>query len=324
MGILILAISLLALAGAHIYRKASEAKSQKQLGIMDSRLQYMEKKIDEVRQDVEYKKEALLRHQDKIQQMRDDQLASIRRARRIQTASFTQDQELYGVFADAFIFTKTHSIVSGDFYKAARMEHFRIFVLADCAGCGVPGGFLSMLGIALINEQISLHYRDTHIDLAAMLEHMRDNVIQALSHGASSNVNDGMNMTLVALGKDGKRIYFAGADQNLYICHNGQARVIYGNKYPVGWYIKGNLPFDQKEDSVEPGDMVYLSTDSLQSQFGGPDGAKFSHKRLMKMMEDVSDKPCQEQKETIHKIVYDWVEGHKQIDDLSLAGFRVE
>ncbi|MCQ2250260.1 MAG: SpoIIE family protein phosphatase [Bacteroidales bacterium] len=306
-----------------IYRKSTEAKTRNQKKIMESKLEYLEKKIEEVQQDVDYKRDALMKHQAKIQQLHDDQLASIRQAKRIQTATFTQDSELTKVFPEAFIFTKTHSIVSGDFYKAAPMEHYNIFALADCAGCGVPGGFLSMLGISLLNEQISIHYHDQKINLALMLETLRDNVIQALSAGASSNVNDGMNMTLVAFAKEGGRVLFAGADQNLYICHEGKVRVINGDKYPVGWYIKGNLPFSQKEETVSPGDMVYLTTDSLQSQFGGPQGAKFTHKRLIQMFEDISTMDIKDQKQTIHNTVYSWVEGHKQIDDLTLAGVRV-
>jgi len=306
-----------------LIKKTMASTDQNQLKIINSKLDFMEKKIVDVRQDVEYKTEALNRHKAKIKQLCDEQQASIRRAQRIQTATFTQDKELHQVFPESFIFTKTHSIVSGDFYKAADMEHFRIFCLADCAGCGVPGGFLSMLGISLLNEQISRHHTDREINLPAILDSIRETVINALSTGAANNVNDGMNMTLVAISKSDNKVYFAGADQNLYICHEGQVRVINGDKYPVGWYIKGSLPFSQKEEMVEPGDMIFMTTDSLQSQFGGPTGAKFTHKRVIQMFEEIFPKSCAEQKQTIHKTVYDWVEGHKQVDDLTLAGIRI-
>ncbi len=306
-----------------IYRQKTIARHTGQIQILDSKIDYMEKKIVDVQQDLEYKTDALSKNREKLRTIRDEQLASIRRAKRIQTAVFTQDRELANVFPEAFIFTKTHSIVSGDLYKVAELEHFKVFVLADCAGYGVPGGFLSMLGIALINEQLSIHHCDTDIDLASIMASIRDNVIQALSTDGADNVNDGMNMTICAISKHDGKVLFAGAGQNLYICHDGHVRAINGDKYPVGWYIKGNLPFTRHEDSVEPGDMVYLTTDSLQSQFGGANGSKFSHKRLLSMFEEVSSKPALEQKSIIHKTVYDWVEGHKQIDDLTLAGIRI-
>lgn len=319
----LLIISTVIFLAAVVYRHRCQARNAEQERILDSRNEYLEKKLVDVSQDVEYQQEALCRHQEKIRQIRDEQLAGIRRAKRIQTAVFTQQMELHNVFPEAFIFTKTHSIVSGDLYKVAEMEHYKVFVLADCSGYGVPGGFLSMLGIALINEQLSMHHQDTDINLTAMLDSMRDNVIQALDSDGNTNVNDGMNMTICAFSKHDGKVYFAGAGQNLYICHEGKVRVINGDKQPIGSHIKGKLPFTQHEEQVCPGDMVYLTTDSLQSQFGGPQGAKFTHKRVISMFEEISAHTADEQKSIIHKIVYDWVEGHKQIDDLTLAGVRI-
>ncbi len=316
----------LAVAGGIFYAIFTSNMNKKmdaEIYMHNSKMGYLNQKLAEAQEDERYKLETIKRHQEQKALMVEEQRASIRQAQRIQTAVFTQQKALADVFPEAFIFTKTHSIVSGDLYKVYKLEHFRIFALGDCAGCGIPGGFLSMLGIALLNEQLSIHYSDSELQLTAILSSMRDNVTKALSSGSSSNVNDGMNMTLCAFSNDGDKLYFAGAAQNLYICHSGTVRVINGDKHPVGWYMKGDLPYTQHEDTVEPGDMVYLTTDSLQSQFGGPNNQKFTHKRLIQLMEKISTENCETQKQIVHKTVYDWIEGYKQIDDLTLAGVRV-
>ena len=53
------------------------------------------------------------------------------------------------------IFYKPRDIVSGDFYWIGRRNLKIIIVAADCTGHGVPGAFMSMLGISFLNEIVN-------------------------------------------------------------------------------------------------------------------------------------------------------------------------
>ncbi|MDD6002610.1 MAG: SpoIIE family protein phosphatase [Bacteroidales bacterium] len=250
--------------------------------------------------------------------------SSIRYAKRIQSAAFSQ-KEISGIFSDYFIFTKPHTIVTGDFYKAAEIEHYKIFALADCSGHGVPGGFLSMLGLSALKESLAKHFYDDNIDLAAILGELREFVKSSLrsDNDNPDNISDGMNLTLCAFEIKGEGVRFAGANQNVYLYSDGKLTTYNGDRMPIGWSFKGDSPFSETYIPVKKGDMLYLTTDSLQNQFGGPDNSKFSTKRLVSMFEQIGSMSTVEQKDTVADIVNKWVEGTVQIDDLTVAGVRV-
>lgn len=250
--------------------------------------------------------------------------SSIRYAKRIQSAAFPQ-KEISTFFPESFIYTKAHSIVSGDFYKSAAIEHYKIFALADCSGHGVPGSFLTMLGLAALKEALAKHFYDENIDLANILDELREFVKSSLrsTDDNISTINDGMNFTLCAFENNGGGIRFAGANQNVYLYSNGELTTYNGDRMPIGWSFKGDAPFSETYIPVKKGDMLYLTTDSLQNQFGGEDNVKFSVKRLNAMFEQIGKMPISDQYTFVANTVDKWVEGHIQIDDLTVIGIMV-
>lgn len=250
--------------------------------------------------------------------------SSIRYAKRIQSAAFPQ-KEISSIFSDYFIFTKPHTIVTGDFYKSFEIENYKIFALADCSGHGVPGGFLTMLGLSALKESLAKHFYDENIDLAVILEELRDFVKSSLrsTDDNIATINDGMNLTLCAFDNNGGGVRFAGANQNVYLYSNGTLTTYNGDRMPIGWSFKGDSPFSETFIPVKKGDMLYFTTDSLQNQFGGPENVKFSTKRLTAMFEQIGGMPIEEQKNTVASIVNEWIEGYAQVDDLTLAGVKL-
>ena len=250
--------------------------------------------------------------------------SGIRYARRIQSAAFPQ-KEIGGVFSDYFVFTKPIGIVSGDFYKALEIKNYKILALADCAGHGVPGAFLTMLGLSALKESLAKHFYDDDINLADILDEMRQFVKSSLrsTDDGIETINDGMNLSLCAFSRDGGGVLFAGANQNVYLFSDGRLTAYNGDRMPIGWSFKGDSPFAETLIPARKGDILYLTTDSLQSQFGGPDNVKFSTKRLVAMFEQIASLPTEEQKNTVAEIVNSWVSGYVQVDDLTVVGVRV-
>ena len=92
---------------------------------------------------------------------------------------------------------------------------------------------------------------------------------------------------------------------------------------PIGWSFKGDAPFSETFIPVKKGDMLYLTTDSLQNQFGGEENVKFSVKRLNSMFEQIGKLPVNEQYTFVAETVDKWVDGHIQIDDLTVIGIML-
>ncbi|MBQ1698822.1 MAG: SpoIIE family protein phosphatase [Bacteroidales bacterium] len=256
---------------------------------------------------------------------------SIRYARHIQSAALPSEDHIRRIFPDHFVYYEPKDIVSGDFYYATQNAGLDIFVLADCTGHGVPGAFLSMLGISAIKELL----KNPEIDImpGIILDMMREYVKQALANDEdvaeaiargeeSFATADGMDMSIVAYDKYNHILRFAGAYQSLYIARDGEIIRLKGDRMPVGRHINESESFHTQFFDTQKGDMIYMSSDGIVSQIGFS-GVKFMSKRLMDFFKSNYALPCETQKRNIANIMNDWLFGSTQIDDLSLVGIRI-
>ena len=90
-----------------------------------------------------------------IQKQQDSITSSINYARRIQFNLLPHERVLTSCFKEHFIIYKPKDIVSGDFYWMEKIGSQTILALSDCTGHGVPGSFMSLLGINLLNSIIA-------------------------------------------------------------------------------------------------------------------------------------------------------------------------
>ena len=74
---------------------------------------------------------------------------SIKYAQTIQEAMLPDKQQMDNFF-DNFVIYRPKDIVSGDFYWLSVTKDYTFVVLGDCTGHGVPGAFMSMIGIRIL------------------------------------------------------------------------------------------------------------------------------------------------------------------------------
>ncbi len=108
----------------------------------------------------------VVHQKEEIEEINKDLTDSINYAKRIQTAILPEEDEFDKMFPKNFVVYKPKDIVSGDFYWARKFGNLQLIVCADCTGHGVPGGFMSMIGMMLLNEACVLKnildpWRDT-------------------------------------------------------------------------------------------------------------------------------------------------------------------
>ena len=245
---------------------------------------------------------------------------SIRYASRIQSAVIPSEQDCLDVFADAFVFFRPLNIVSGDFYWIGRVGDKIIFTAADCTGHGVPGAIMSMLGVAFLNEIVN---KDHITEPDNILNHLRNKVIQALQQqGISGEARDGMDISLVCIDEQERKLQYAGAYNPLIMIRNGAVMETGGDKMPIGIYEKMN-PFTRHEIQLEPGDVLYMTSDGYEDQFGGPEGKKFKSKKFKELLLEIHKYPMKTQKEIIEKRFVDWKGDLNQVDDIVVTGIAI-
>ena len=250
---------------------------------------------------------------------------SINYAQKIQSALLPTESNIAGLLNEYFIFYRPRDIVSGDFYWIKQVGHLVVIAAADCTGHGVPGAFMSLLGISYLNEIV----QNGEITRAnQVLDQVRSKIIDSLrQRGAREDTKDGMDLALCMLDKDRHLMQFSGANNPLYLIRkgDGKPRLVeyHADRMPIGYYQGEEKPFTSHNVRLEKGDTIYLFTDGFLDQKGGEHNRKFMRKGFKNLLLEISKEPMAEQKAILDRTLSDWMGNNPQTDDILVIGVRV-
>ena len=252
---------------------------------------------------------------------------SIQYAKRIQEAVFPPTNLIENVFKQHFIFFRPRDIVSGDFYWAYKNKNLSIIAAADCTGHGVPVAFMSMLGIAFLNEIMS-KLNNENITADKILNELRNYVkISLRQTGKMNEAKDGMDIALCVFDFEQNKLQFAAAHNPLLLIRNKELIQYKADRMPIGIHIK-EKPFKNNIIETQKGDQFYIYSDGYIDQFGGSDGKKFKTKQLKNLLIENSHKSLSEQRAIIQITMDNWQKPasgktFEQIDDIILIAIKI-
>lgn len=247
---------------------------------------------------------------------------SIHYAKRIQGALLASDTFLKKNLPDYFVLYKPKDIVSGDFYWAAKTENNELLLAtADCTGHGVPGAFMSLLGVNFLNEIVS-GKKIVQPDL--IFNELRKEIIHALNpEGSETAARDGMDAVLCKFDFVKMKLEYAAANNALWIIRNGELMEFTADKMPIGKYAEENKNFSLQTIQLQKGDLIYTFTDGYSDQFGGEKGKKFKYKPLQKLLLAIQSSSMENQRAQLDKTIEEWRGNYEQVDDILMIGVRV-
>ncbi len=271
-------------------------------------------------EEIKVQRDRLQEQKEKIEKIHQQLTDSINYAERIQLAAMPKKETLDEFFNDYFLIFRPLHIVSGDFYWAKKIGNAIIFTIADCTGHGVPGAFVSMLGISLLNEITQYkHVKSTKDVLEIMRQRIKTALGQAEDFEASK---DGMDMVLCSYNTETGELEYSGANNPLILVNSDGEVVKYKPvRNPVGIYFK-EKPFESIIINIQKGDTIYLFSDGVVDQFGSADNKKYTIKRLKNLLAEIHNKPLNEQKQIINKVIDDWKGLQRQTDDITIMGIK--
>lgn len=264
-------------------------------------------------------KEALIADLQKNQKELEE---SLEYASYIQQALFPKLKEVKYAFPESFIFFRPRDIVSGDFYWIHRENTRTIIALGDSTGHGVPGAFLSILGISYLDLVISKYNPST---ASGVLNYLREFLMKALDQtGKEYEQKDGIDMSLCIINKKTQELQYAGAFNSIYIVRNEELMQLEGNKMPVGVAADFEDAFDNRKFKLLKNDMLYLFSDGFPDQFGGEQGKKYKYPRFRTLLTQCSRHSADKQHEILDTELQAWKGDQAQIDDITILGIRFD
>jgi serine phosphatase RsbU (regulator of sigma subunit) len=268
---------------------------------------------------------------------------SINYAKKIQSALIPSEQEFNLHFKSSFVLFKPKDIVSGDFYWVTKVERsaakhsvgfvssspdsdlppqrfYTFYVTGDCTGHGVPGGFMTMLGISFLDEIIN---EKKILEPAKILDLLRERIIHTLKQTGSTGENkDGMDIVICRLDLNSKVLTYAAANNSLYVYSDHKFNEYLPDKQPCGFHHE-TKPFREHHIQLKEGDVIYTFTDGYADQFGGPRGKKFKYRQLEELTISLQDKSLKDQKTELEKTFENWKGNLEQIDDVCMIGIKL-
>ncbi len=256
-----------------------------------------------------------------VDEKQKEMIDSINYALTIQQSVISSEKDLMNGITDAMVFFKPKDIVSGDFYWHTSINQYMFYVVADCTGHGVPGAFMSLMGINYLSEIIN---EKKEIDTATILNLLREKVITSLNKSnTTTQKRDGMDMIVIRLDIATQQIQFSGANNAIYVLQNDELKEFKGNKMPIGLHSGELLNFESKTIQLAKNDRVFAFTDGLPDQFGGPKGKKLMYKKVESLILDHKHQSLLELKQVVSKMFTEWKGNNEQVDDITLMSIEL-
>jgi len=285
-------------------------------------LNQQNEEITAQRDDLFRQKSIALEQRDELTRQKKSITDSIAYAKHIQTAMLSNEDEINEVIPKSFVFFKPLDIVSGDFYWVNKQKGSSILAIADCTGHGVPGAFMSVMGINFLN---SIVVEQGIVDPGEILNRLNQQVISALSHADTyMQDKDGMDISLCYIDWSMMIMHYSCARNRILVHRNGEIFQLGTSKYSIGKSpLVEAVEFSTSSFPIIKGDMIYLMTDGYVDQFGGPNKIKFLSSRFKKIIPDIANLDVNNQKNILEKTIIDWQGSYPQVDDMLIVGFKV-
>ena len=296
-------------------------KLQRDKRILEEKVSERTREIIMQKEEIETQRDELGRQRDQIVLQKKAITDSILYASRIQSAILPPLRNITRVFREHFIIYLPRDIVSGDFYWFREIEGKILVVASDCTGHGVPGAFMSMLGLSALND---IAANESIGNAGDILDELRNRVISALHQtGRVGEAKDGMDISLCIIDKKAKKMQYAGAFNPFYHFRSGKLTEIKADKMPIGIFETRQKPFTNHEMSYRPGDTVYLFSDGFIDQFGGERERKFKSYRFKELLTSIQSEPLTRQQELLEEAFLSWKGRLEQVDDILVIGIRL-
>jgi ligand-binding sensor domain-containing protein/serine phosphatase RsbU (regulator of sigma subunit) len=253
-----------------------------------------------------------------------DMTDSINYARRIQDAMLPNPEKVKLYFKNYFVFYVPRDIVSGDFYFHTYKLNKNIFILGDCTGHGVPGGFMSMISNTLISKIINDLTDDTLLP-STIIKQLQANIVKELNQRDTQNQSrDGLDIAICIVNETDKTIQLSSAGRPIYHVRNNELTEYKGSVFGVGGYDENIVKeYFTHTIAYHTNDFIYMSSDGYPDQFGGGINRKFMSKKLKEMFKEISSQNIATQQEIVSKTFINWKGNAKQVDDILVIGIGV-
>ena len=243
---------------------------------------------------------------------------SINYAKRIQTALLLSEETLNNFFENSFVIYMPKDIVSGDFYWQTKIDGKIIFAVGDCTGHGVPGAFMSMIGITLLNEIVN---KNKIIEPSEILNELDKRIAEELQKEKDESTYDSIDMAICSYDEVSNVLEFGGAYRPLIYISENKLYEIKGEKKSLG-DIKKKIKYASTKVKLNNVTNIYLFTDGFVDQHNS-NNTRLGTVNLKPVLENIYKDNSEQQKEKLINLINNHKGNQIQRDDITLLSVTI-
>lgn len=254
-----------------------------------------------------------------LEQKNKDLLDSLYYASSVQQGLMPQDRHFKKLANPYFVYYQPAKIIGGDFYWLAKKEDWVFYAVGDCTGHGLSGAMLSSLAIGFLNYLV---YSKPFETVGVLLNELDKKWIETFKHDEEEQVNnDWMEIALIAYNAQSHVFQYSAAKRKSMVVSPTETMLLEGNNYPIGgWQIEKNRVFTTTKIELIQPFSVFLFSDGLQDQFGGPKNKRFGTKNLYELIRHQQHLSMERMRNAIVNEFLAWKGEVEQTDDVCLLG----
>ena len=256
-----------------------------------------------------------------IEEKNKDITDSINYAKRIQNAKLPELKQLYSTFPSSFVLFRPKDIVSGYFYFFLKKDRYAFIAAAYCTGHGVPGAFMSLIGLEKLEDSIGLSP-----DSSEILKQLNNGIRKSLHQSQSEDsTRDGMDIAFCSVDLDNAELSFAGANRPFWFVRKQTSVIeeIPGTRKAIGGYTEENQEFASNTLRLSKGDRFYIFSDGYADTSNGNDGKKLKTKRFRQILSEIQGLGMPDQGAFLDDFIIKWKGKTEQVDDILVIGIEI-
>lgn len=260
--------------------------------------------------------------QESLQNKTEDLLSSISYAKYIQESILPDLKTFSEHISNVSLLYRPKDLVSGDFYWCKETKTHSFIAVADCTGHGVPGAFLTLLGMNILEQLVGIEQLS---DPSEILKKLDRRMFEMLNHSHTDSViSDGMEIALCVFDRQSKQMAYSGAGLGVLYFKDDIEIHIRGQRVSIADARTEEYPFENKVIDITGDEYFFMATDGYQDQLGGSRYKRFSKNSLIQLLNSNKALPPQVQEIVLEKTIEDYMADYPQIDDFTVIGFQIK
>ncbi|WP_170476427.1 SpoIIE family protein phosphatase [Ruegeria arenilitoris] len=246
---------------------------------------------------------------------------SVNYATRIQQSLLPTTKQCKTAFSDFAVKWEPRDLVGGDIYWLRKDGPISTLAVIDCTGHGVPGGFMTMLAIGILER---LYFEDGTLSPSSALSKLSDLTRTLLNQDQSgATSNDGMDAAICQIDVNKGTAIFSGAHMSLLIKQGEKVERLRGDKLSLGYMDTPKSPkLSEQNFQFDENTFLAIATDGLIDQLGGEKRLAFGFQRVISTMKHGDWSSSADLLEAIDRVFKNYTKDENRLDDLTVIAFR--